>query len=603
MPTGYALAVADRVLAEPFFQTRQTRTVSNTAAWLRGCLTGRSSAATRSDLLAALTEASHEHGHVCDDMPACDHAIELLAADLLRKSCLTPLGYQTISDLPHAADVVSATSVASFAEPVVLTGPRLRQLLDQVPGGAAFYDRVGYAQLRSQLLDDPRFTPADLGVTTLHDAGLLDDESVPAELIDAANRLLVDPTTALIAIRTACATATPAEEVGEFLAFLAACGLDARKVSLPLYLPSRSKVVAALRDLATDQQVVSDLLEVIDPTAHRSRNAAVRKLRDLTFRKLVAASGLPAATEPAHVNRARLSLLLGTAPTAAPLRCYPKLRNLLRGKIGQGTGRSSTQTVELTADTTAGLDTLRDVFTMLSEHHATHGRLPTLAELTDGRLQRLEALAGCTYRELAGRLARDRGWRPPARSRNEQRLDALIHDAYVAPDAAQRAAHVDRVEEWSCRAATGGAWRVDTYVKVTPQIGRPFELFCEADGPGHFTEVRNWDLEACRRRDVDKAAALGSLLGDTRDGLLLAVHHGLLTGPDAVHLDAATLAAVVTEARTAGAWWVFLAPAGSRELRAAPLASSKLDVGLDGIDVWIITARPDPADTRGDDTL
>ena len=596
MPTGYALAMADRVLAAPCFQTRQTRTVSNLSAYLRKVLTSRSSAPARSALLADLTMVAAQEGHVCNDVPDCDHAIELLAVALLRSSCLTPLGYESIDELPHASDVIAFTSDVCFDGPAVLTGSRLRTLLDQVPGGAAFYDRVGYTQLRRQLLDDPRFTRTTLGVAALEP--YLDDASIAEDVLDAANQLLCDLPAALAVLRTALVATVDTDERASFLAFLAASGLDARTVDLPLYLPNRRGAVAALQALGPASPAAADLLTVLAPSSHRSRTRGIRDVRDLMYAELVNASGLPYQGGPARVNRARLAVVIGQSPDPAALRRWEELRRLLRGAIGQGRGRE-TAAADPTDTGNAGIANVRTVFTLLSEHVAAAGRLPTLAELGDAKLERIEQLAGCTYRELAARLARTRGWSPPARSRNEQQLDRILSEAY-RPGDRSTVSQVDKVEEWSSRDALGGMWRVDTYVKVTPTVGRSFELFCEADGPGHFTEVHNWDLDACRRRDVAKAAALAKLTASQRDGMLVAVHHDLLTGTHAAALDAATFHAVVADARAAGAWWLFLSPQGSDQLRAAPLTPSKLDAGAAGIDAWVVTARPSVAETCTD---
>lgn len=563
----------ERLADEDFFQVPHLRTVSKCAEWIDRQLARPAPAVLRSALVACLEDEAAADLHSCLHAPTCEHLRDRLAARLLRKSCT--LRVVQVDDFPDAAEHLSAVAPADH----VLSDAALAELLDRVPGGAAFLARVGADALRAWLEANAAgggFGWDRLAVPDLRE--FLAAELPPGSL-DAANAVCREPGS-YVAQFVGPALVEARDEAESFATQRFWTSLEhPATYHGPLWLPKVKTVVRALHGFAERHRRtltsaaaarLETLLWALEATAHYRQGYRgfpdTLRLRDRVFAVLAEVSGLPHEGLDPRTNLDRLAALCGVEPTTAQLACHPVLRRLCRG-AARRPGRRPPAVPAAGGDGPFG--TVAKVLAFLRAEAERTGALPSRAQLGVEVCDRIEARMGMAYAELVEALHVEWGLARPARSANEAALDALVEEAFAGEVAEFRA-------EWSAWRTSPGHYRVDSYLRLAgdPDLfggaGGGFELFLEADGPGHFTQVHNWDLAKCRRRDRAKAAALAARRDAGHRLCLVAVHHRALTGRLDQRLDAVTLRRVVAAARAGGHWWVFVRPAGVADMRAHP---------------------------------
>ena len=110
-------------------------------------------------------------------------------------------------------------------------------------------------------------------------------------------------------------------------------------------------------------------------------------------------------------------------------------------------------------------------------------------------------------------------------------------------------------------------------------------LIVEADGHGHFEQVRNWDLKRARENDERKALLVFSSADSTRREHLVAFHHEaleLMTEHD--------MATILDYVDRTGTQWVFVRPSGCNQMRSYPATTTPvLEPGiLDNFEVFVV---------------
>ena len=231
--------------------------------------------------------------------------------------------------------------------------------------------------------------------------------------------------------------------------------------------------------------------------------------------------------------------------------------------------------------------TRQDAVNFIRSKVGTDGRLPALGEFDSSEFIELEEMLGHTYAELRTFLMSEYGYKSPM-SANERILDGLLPQAFDEMGVQASVEHdkVPVLEAWG-----SSLFRPDflvSYIRPGNYLPglEPKETFVvEADGEQHFVQVRNWiSVEETRERDKGKCRIA---LEACRSGYplrLVAFHHAMLTSLTSTQIGAAFAAATEND------WgWVFIAPQGSRELRAASETTTKVTVpGLDDFDIYVI---------------
>lgn len=577
-------AAVEGLTREDFFNIPLGRTLTRCTKWVVDVLRGAKTVSLRDAVAEGVAAARRERQCECPEARACASCMEATAATYLCASGLVPAFLRKVDDVPDACNLIHASSSAQL-----LTDPVLRQMCDLAPGGARLFDTVGADRLRAALQDDGRLGPEILG----HDAVIpYLGSGVRYEALERANSLLTQADDVLYVIREAVELSIDQEEQERFRAFRSELGSDAAaSLSLPLFLPRRHAVVAALRALADTPAAKAKattlhmLIEALD--ASRSRGKAECELREVVWYELLGATKLPASDLDGDTNRRRMEALFGVFPHQHTLQLYPELRRTVRGAMDRGrptgTCAPSPQPAALPAMTVA------ECLQVVEDHVAAYDRMPHHSELDDALLAAIEAATGVTFTSWIEHLSVLHGIKRNTRSNNERRLDLIAGKLFGSRV-------ISHTEEWSCSETFGAAYRIDTRLLLSGP--RRTELFLEADGEGHFGQVRNWNLQATCKADKAKATALRKRIHARRDagedGMLLMVHHGLLTGPEASRFGPEQLAQVIAAAEAEQAWWVYVRPAGSRDMRACPsrngrgrrLRSPELD---DTVEVFVLT--------------
>lgn len=270
-------------------------------------------------------------------------------------------------------------------------------------------------------------------------------------------------------------------------------------------------------------------------------------------------------------NVNRLRTLLGVEPTRAMVSHVSSLPKDVRAALPAGT-RARRAVVVNDAVVSDLFSTAADVSAWFLNRVCNDEPLPAVSSLPGDVVAAIEQITERTYSELVDHYVELWGARAPGRSRNELALEEAIVNGFGSRLAAIRS------EELVC---DDRRYRWDFSTVISDGVHDRVVVF-EADGQGHFQEVRNWNLARQRANDVAKAARLGP------DDQLVAVHHGLLSGSTAGRLDGDTLVRIVDAARAVGAWWVFIRPSGSQDLRAVEGPVSRLVIEVDGVDVFVV---------------
>ena len=213
------------------------------------------------------------------------------------------------------------------------------------------------------------------------------------------------------------------------------------------------------------------------------------------------------------------------------------------------------------------VDELADVYRFFDTHVERHGQLPAYGAINPNTADAIEEHTGKQVGEFLQELHDEHGWGLPTRSRNEQAMDQMITAAFR--DTAEQ-----YTTEWS---GWEQRWRIDGMIPVAVNqirldgFSEQFELFVEADGEGHFCQVRNWDLNEARHRDIVKAEAIGLRARKQKQPcLLIALHHRCLTGRRADRVTPGRFLHCVHQLHDSGHWWATVRPKGCKDERAGP---------------------------------
>jgi hypothetical protein len=215
---------------------------------------------------------------------------------------------------------------------------------------------------------------------------------------------------------------------------------------------------------------------------------------------------------------------------------------------------------------------------------AQHGRLPHKSQLPLEVVDAIEAFARVTYREVACQVAAEHGFLLPMSSNESVCLD-LLTAALADMGGASEVAY-DRVPNLNVWA--GSQLRPDFLVSFDtpgclPGLASRETVVVEADGEGHFEQVRGWSLEDARRRDTQKAALVFDAAASGERVSLLAFHHAALR-----RVDAGMMRSMLETMSLNGWTWVFVVPSGCDDRRAVDAVCRQVPVvGFDGFDVFV----------------
>ena len=576
--------------------------MTQVADWLKNTPPGHPS---RSDLDSLLAETADEQGHscmLCQATPDCLAMLETSAEKLLQKSCT--LHVRRVIDFSTAAQ-----HLAHAVTDQVITDDQLDHLMDLAPGGAKYLKKTGADQLRAELRKtavqhpgpgpewtweqvDKHIGPDMLKPFMRHRTGPCRGVVTPKQrdglqkgMLEAANAVLNDLHTYLSTfVLPAMLETRDPDQKSRDIAYLAKTAVQ-RPVSGPLWLPEPAAMSARLKpwldtqragfDNSTRQQA-DTLKAALCPSLHhrqprRGFNGG-RELRDVVWEKLVEASKIPSKLNGAGINVVRLHSMTGQQPDRATLKHHNELWCMCNQADEKVLPRKPVKRRKRQHGTRGPtpVEQLSDVYDFFADYVEQFGRLPAYGAVNPDTAAAIEELTGKQYGDLIEDLVEefvDIGWLRPSRSSNEQAMDLLVPDAF----AATAGQYSTEWSEWE------PLWRIDGMLPVDINQIRldgeteQFELFLEADGEGHFIQVRNWDLNETRRRDIAKAEAIGLRARKQRHPcLLLALHHRCLTGRRAVQITPGRLAQTVHRLRDGKHWWAYVRPEGCSDERAAP---------------------------------
>ena len=583
--------------------------MTRVADWLKNPPSGHPY---RTDVEALLREEATQLNHscmFCQTTPDCQAMLEHAANKVLQKSCL--LKVKRVNDFSGAA-----RHLAHVVQNQVLTDEQLDHLMDLAPGGTPYLKQTGAAQLRARLKETavehpgpgPEWTcqqvaqhigPDVLQPFMKHRVGTYPG-TVPKRhrlglkkgMLEAANKTLSDPHTYMSTfIMPAMLETRDTDQKRRDLAYLAEIGTQ-RCVTGPLWLPKAATMQKRLKTwIGTNRASFNDstrqqadtLKLALCPSLHYRqpyRGFRGRLLRNVVWERLVETTRLPGATRTADSNIALLGALTGPLPDRATLHSHNELWSMCKNADLDEMLRSPTRQQQRRTGPRARIagpdigdvastvvDELADVYLFFDTYVKRHGKLPAYGAINPYTADAIEEHTGKQFGELLQELHDEHGWKLPSRSSNEQAMDQMILDTFS--DTAEQ-----YTTEWS---GWEQRWRIDGMIPVAVNQIRldgsseQFELFVEADGEQHFGQVRNWDLNETRRRDIVKAEAIGLRARKQKQPcLLIALHHRCLTGRRTDRVTPDRFLQCVHQLRDSGHWWATVRPEGCKDERAAP---------------------------------
>jgi hypothetical protein len=466
-----------------------------------------------------------------------------------------------VDDLNAAVEWLYRVSRRDCAK--LLTEPTLRTFLDMVPGGAELLKQdQAIWKLYGKLRRDDRFGPDAIGMPALRPflrerGGYTPDP----DLLEAANRVLLYPEPYVDALL--CALDWNIGNDPELRHAIAAVRgrLGSAGNTGPLLVPRRpdtQRIVAEWTNEVArgDMRRHGEMLtRALDASGSHSRAVA-----EVVLAEIVELTPLPYASGDKAENFQRLCALFGRTTEERVLRrdveAYPALWAAVRGasRAGRPAGSGS--------KTPPGrFTTWAEVRSWVVDYVEASGNTPRQSDLTVDELAELEAVIGMSLGAFVDNLAAAYGWKNTRRSENEQRAEVLVREAFSN--------QFHRFEQEYTDPTWDRAFRFDLRADVTVD-GKVYELYVEADGQGHYQEMRHIDLDEYRQRDREKSANLKAAVDAGRDVIQVNIHHRLLTGSkvDERLLQPQDLRNVVTRAVHDGRWWVNLTPPDSDDERA-----------------------------------
>lgn len=305
-------------------------------------------------------------------------------------------------------------------------------------------------------------------------------------------------------------------------------------------------------------------------------------------------TGLPHRKRSTKVNARLLKALLATpgltmrdleGPGLAPL------RSLVKGELPRGERLYRTKVVPA-VDPPAAAEVLARLIAFSKAHHYVPAASAVADEIGFDKNQIEAALDGVTYSTYIERLM-DSGYLvdrwgkggPTVTAAGGMKTMRAAFGGSYEPEVPLRELLPERVLKANPR---WGRCRVD-YV-VTDVAGHDgITILGEFDGEHHFVHVvGQGNLHEHRERDRTRHRQLRWARKAGVDAYLLSVHWKLLRNP--VEKGGATpeqLRAAFDAARAAGYTWIFVRPRGCEDLRAHLGKARRLDVDIDGIEVFV----------------
>lgn len=584
------------------FDVLQTRTVAKTADQLRK-LRCSSTVETREALRAWVARSAREcQDDRCqkDNLSYCQRCYTAAAEDLLYRLCVVPGYCDAIRTAPDAMAVILASSKKDRR---LLTHRVLRDVLDLAPGGADFFDQVGSDEIRrllieSNTLEGDRERLGHPLIQSWLTGDAARDNPIDEDYLELVNQLLCDLEDQMPQFKTALAAMSSTADrqaIGAARHALSRrIGSEVAFLHEPLVLDTMHttrRTLTAWRETWPNAALATPaarrLSEVLDgPPNHRRPSAAWQQLRQRVWNELVERIDLPVVGADPHRNMQRFLTLAGISDLdrsrvrKADLATVPRLRHALSGGFTRG---------RAACDPASGAWTFPQLLGWWHEFHATCGRAPRPTDVSMSDRPSMQAAVPGPLTDWLAEYANANGLSIRDTSSNHVALVELINELEKANTGMVRATH----EEYRDPRIFGQrTYAIDLMAELDPALLSPtagqtswfdaaVPVFFEADGQQHFEPVERFggasQLEGSRSRDTSKADAIGKLVADGEDAMMVSIHHGALTGAKHTQLNATDLLTVLTKVRELQGprWWVFIRPAGSNDMRACPSSGRK----------------------------